>query len=266
MHKGKLRFISASILTNRLSEFDPDPNGDKHMLNPQRRADWEMVTQKPYKNPFNVYTSNGGTVSVPKYFIDETEPYSDAASLHSWETFAGGLVTSNLDAGNNVVYGRFRLAPKSGSVDVFFTPPQTGALYGVTEDFLQAVIDKNQDKYGAWTMAALTYDDAQRQNLKIVSTNFMHLYHTWMQPSDYTDLWKRWNTSCLPLPFPEDNQVTRDMFENLPMLKTGKLPVEGFEIPLTTEKMQNTVGKRLMLSKKPEQIMGKSATEVFRFP
>lgn len=268
LHQKEKIFVSASIFRNRLSEFVLDPMSNTLVKNPQRKADWDDVMGELFQEPFATYHLNGRKIGFPAYFLKRGSTYNDDASLRWWQYFARGLVKSIPDAGNNVMKARFHLAPKSGSAQVFFTPPNTGAVFGVTTDFLLKVINENQGMYVGWKMTALTYEDAQKKNLMHVGTNPIQLYLTWMRPNEYAKLWVDWNnTSSLPLPFPKDNPDTHELFTKLATgMKLGKLPVDGANITLTTNKMQNAFGKRRLLGTKSKIVMGKSATDVFRFP
>jgi hypothetical protein len=255
-------YVEESIVQDRLSKLKQNPT-KKDELNPNRESDWLLVMAK--QNPFDTYDFSGQKCPIPNRFIAEGSAYSDEFHLKRWQSFVDGLVKGNKQAGTHPRYMRFRLAPTSGSANVFFTPLGKQAVFGVTKKLLQAVIDQSEASHGRWKLAALTYAEAEAQQLKIVGTNFLHLYHTWMKPDEYAALWVGWvNPLRLPLPFPKDNPATRKMFTKLAKgVNVGKLAVDEVSTPLTTSKMQTASRQRTTMGEDPGRVMGKSATEVF---
>jgi hypothetical protein len=240
---------------------------------PIRRADWDAFQLDPRYQPMEAWGNQGTLKTFHQDWIINGTVYddaADAAQLRKWVAFAKKLRNKYPNEFTHPRYARFHIRPteaQRSTIKVYFTPAAE-PLCGVNVAMLELVIRENSEKFPSWTQhEVIGYEDAEKKGLKIVGIHFFSLYFTWMSVEHYQDLWRNWNVSRLPHPFPTNDDEGIKKAEAIhcqlrSKLKNSQWQMDGFATTITPAKLKKGGEGR---KKSASQIIKVKATKVLIF-
>ncbi|KAJ7911531.1 hypothetical protein B0H13DRAFT_1614506 [Mycena leptocephala] len=247
-HKNSKFFVTLEALKARLSD------------SARREKDYNDIKDNAANRPLEVWSDGGKLLAFPSRWVPTTDPYNDADQLKRWENIADRLVGVP-PLSINPTYARFTLKPseKLGKeITVYFTPSDKPAC-NIDRATLATIVAKNKSKFKDWpNHEVIEFDDAKKKHLKVVGVNFMKFFVVWMAVKDYEALWKEFNVTALPIPFPAQDPYSTSKPGD-PRTVFDIIEKKTAAVVVTSHKIDSAIGKREGTTK---EIMGVSATKV----